>query len=88
MGTMVLVNLTVPQIKDWHRERKANQICYCMEEGESEYACKAKTSIDVEEGTSQYNCEVKVNGMTKPEILAYIKDDVVPHQEDNHGNFN
>jgi len=78
-----VATLTLPIIKDPFRARKAVDLCYCLETGSSEFVCKAEGAvINPEDQDIIDNCKIKVDGMSKPEILTYIKDDaVMPEKE-------
>ena len=83
--------LTVPQIKDPFRARKAVNLCYCMEEGATEAYCKSDAAIgqtDIQEGITLEICKGQVASMSKGEIIKYIKDDIVLVQEKNLGFVN
>ena len=89
IGAALTMSTTAYILKDSHRAREAVKLCYCMEKGSSEYVCKADaTVIEVEEGDILDACEAKVEGMSKPAILAYIKDDVMMSVAKNYGNVN
>ena len=87
MGTVVLANLTLPQIKDPFRARKAVDLCYCMETGGTEYACKAKTDIKTEKDFTLAKCQSWVDVQTKDFILDYIKDNIMVVKHKNLGNL-
>jgi len=89
LGAAMLMGTAAYVLRTPHRERKAVELCYCTQSGLSEYECKADaTVINVEEGSIKDMCDSAVAGMTKEEILAYIKDDVVLASGQNYGNIN
>lgn len=89
LSTAIVMGVASYGLRHGHRARKAVELCYCMENGGSEYACKAEgTEITVEDGITLDNCKIAVENMTKPEVLDYIKDDVVLANADNQGNVN
>ncbi len=77
-------------LRSSHRERKAVDLCYCQMTTGDEYYCKSEEAVgkvETVDGAILDSCVDYVKGMSKEEVLDYIKDDNVMPVTDNYGVF-